>query len=161
MMSSMSAGSTPDRRMTSGSTVVISVSGGVLTSVPLNERPMAVLAALTITGVGMFRPRLSALRLYKSSRYCIAASTWPASLRLGYVEVLVTQPERLLGPHVLARLDEVEPPRRELQVRPERVEQMARAFLALVRLVLRDEREGVLRDHDAAGRHLPGPLGPV
>jgi hypothetical protein len=34
--------------------VVISVSGGVLTSVPLNDRPMAVLAAATMTGVGMF-----------------------------------------------------------------------------------------------------------
>ena len=36
------------------STVVISVSGGVLTSVPLNDRPIAVLAAPTMTGVGMF-----------------------------------------------------------------------------------------------------------
>src|SRR5690349_24891501 len=124
-MSSNALGSTPERRTTSGSTVVISVSGGVLTSVPLNERPMAVQAALTITGVGMFRPRLSALRLYKSSRYCIAASRWPVSLRLRYVEVLVTQPERLLGPVLRPRLDEVELPRRELQVRPERVEQIA------------------------------------
>jgi hypothetical protein len=32
----------------------MSVSGGVLTSVPLNERPIAVLAAPTMTGVGMF-----------------------------------------------------------------------------------------------------------
>ena len=44
----------PDRRTTSGSTVVIRVSGGVLTSVPLKDRPIAVLAAPTMTGVGMF-----------------------------------------------------------------------------------------------------------
>ena len=50
----MADGSTPALRTTSGSTVVISVSGGVLTSVPLNDRPMAVLAAPTMTGVGMF-----------------------------------------------------------------------------------------------------------
>ncbi len=60
MMSSMSAGSTPDRRTTSGSTVVIRVSGGVLTSVPLKDRPIAVLAAPTMTGVGMFSTSVSA-----------------------------------------------------------------------------------------------------
>jgi hypothetical protein len=54
MMSSKSAGLTPDRRTTSGSTVVMRVSGGVLTSVPLKDRPIAVLAAPTITGVPMF-----------------------------------------------------------------------------------------------------------
>ena len=54
MMSSNAAGSTPDRRTTSGSTVVIRVSGGVLTSVPLKDRPIAVLAAPTMTGVPMF-----------------------------------------------------------------------------------------------------------
>jgi hypothetical protein len=53
-MSSMTAGSTPDLRSTSGSTAVISVSGGVLTSVPLKERPIAVRTAPTITGVPMF-----------------------------------------------------------------------------------------------------------
>ena len=48
-------GSIPDLRTTSGSTVVISVSGGVLTSDPLKERPIAVRVAPTITGVGMPR----------------------------------------------------------------------------------------------------------
>ncbi len=49
----MSAGSIPDRRTTSGSTVVISVSGGVLTKVPLKDRPIAVRTAPTMTGVDM------------------------------------------------------------------------------------------------------------
>jgi hypothetical protein len=56
MMSSNAVGSTPERRTTSGSTVVISVSGGVLTSVPLNDRPIAVRTAPTMTGVAMVYP---------------------------------------------------------------------------------------------------------
>ncbi len=56
MMSSMTDGSIPDLRTTSGKTVVISVSGGVLTSVPLKERPIAVRTAPTITGVAMVCP---------------------------------------------------------------------------------------------------------
>src|ERR1700738_523842 len=59
MMSSIADGSTPDRRTTSGSTAVMSVSGGVLTSVPLKERPIAVRTAPTITGVAMGNLELS------------------------------------------------------------------------------------------------------
>src|SRR5437660_12738345 len=68
MMSSMTEGSMPDLRTTSGSTVVISVSGGVLTSVPLNERPIAVRTAPTITGVAMSQPQLGFARWDPANR---------------------------------------------------------------------------------------------
>ena len=58
-------------------------------------------------------------------------------------------------------LDEVELPRRELQVGAVRVEQVARDLLALVRLALLDQPERLLRDHDAVGRHLRRLLRPV
>src|SRR5579884_776990 len=53
MTSSMAAGSNPDRRTASCSTVVASTSAGVLTNEPLNDVPMAVRTALTMTGLGM------------------------------------------------------------------------------------------------------------
>ncbi|EUA51740.1 hypothetical protein I552_2686 [Mycobacterium xenopi 3993] len=53
MMSSIAAGSTPDRRTVSSSTVVANTSAGVLTNEPLNDVPIAVRTAFTITGLGM------------------------------------------------------------------------------------------------------------
>src|SRR6185295_1409778 len=162
MMSSMADGSIPDRRTTSGSTVVISVSGGVLTSVPLNDRPMAVLAAPTMTGVGMFSTSAFGVSdVTKIADNVLLPVGDRRHSRLRYVEVLVTQPERLLGPVLRPRLDEVELPRRELKVRAERVEQVAGDFLALVGLALLDEAERFLGDDDAVGRHLRGLLRPV
>src|SRR5215217_8038020 len=130
MMSSIADGSTPDRRTTSGSTVVISVSGVVLTNVPLNERPIAVRAAPTMTGVGISRPRLSLSDFTKIADTVSLSEGDRRHLRLRHEEVLVTQPERLLGSVLRPRLDEVELARRELQVRPISVEQVARHFLA-------------------------------
>ena len=80
---------------------------------------------------------------------------------LRYVEVLVPQPERLLGTVLCSRLDEVELPRRELQIRSERMEEVARDFLTLVCLALLDEPKCLFGDDDAIGRHLGGLLRPV
>jgi hypothetical protein len=50
MTSSTTAGSMPARRTASGSTAAASASDGTSASVPLNDRPIAVRTALTITG---------------------------------------------------------------------------------------------------------------
>src|SRR4051812_32016815 len=159
MMSSMAFGSTPARRTTSGSTAPSKASGGVLTSVPLNERPIAVRTAPTMTGSGM-RDLTSTLRRsavghatrrqrYKSSRMCSADGKWCPSLRLRHVEMLVTQAKRLLRSDLGPGLHEVELTRRELQVGAVRMEQVAGHFLTLVGLALLDQPERFLRDDDA------------
>src|ERR1700694_2661186 len=68
MMSPMSFGAIPARRTTSGRIVVIRISGGVFASAPLNDRPIAVLAALTMTGVGMSSA--------SGSRAALAGAAW-------------------------------------------------------------------------------------
>src|ERR1700752_1421369 len=109
MMSSTADGSIPDRRTTSGSTVVISVSAGVLTSTPLNDRPIAVLAAPTMTGVGMFSTSAFGVNdVTKVADTVLLPVGDRRHSRLWHPEVLVTQPERLLGPVLRPRLDEVE-----------------------------------------------------
>ena len=60
-----------------------------------------------------------------------------------------------------SRLDEVELPRRELQIGSERVEQIARDFLTVVSLGLLDEPKRFLGDDDSIGGHLRRLLGPV
>src|ERR1700733_13826483 len=57
MTSSMSAAVTPDRRTASCRIVVASTSGRVLTNEPLNDVPIAVRTALTMTGLGMVNLR--------------------------------------------------------------------------------------------------------
>src|SRR5215213_5956084 len=161
MMSSIADGSTPDRRTTSGSTVVISVSGVVFTNVPLNERPMAVRVAPTMTGVGISRPRLRWSDFTKIAETVSLSVGDRRHLRFWHEEVLVTQPERFLGSVLRPRLDEVELARCELQVRPVRVEQVAGHFLTLICLALLDEAKRFLGDHHAVGRHLRRLLRPV
>src|SRR4051794_4846724 len=128
MMSSIADGSTPDRRTTSGNTVVINVSGVVLTNVPLKERPIAVRAAPTMTGVGISRPRLSLSDFTKIADTVSLLVGDRRHLRLGHEEVLVTQPERFGRSVLRPRLDEVELAWRELQVRAIGVEQVAGHF---------------------------------
>src|SRR5690349_162865 len=162
MMSSKSFGSTPERRTTSGSTAVISVSGGVLTSVPLNERPIAVLAAPTMTGSDIISTSgFGVIDVTKIAETVLSPVGDRRHSRFGHVEVLVAEPERLLGSALGPRLDEVELPRRKLQVRPECVEQVAGDLLALVGLALLDEAECFLRDDDTVGGHLRRLLRPV
>src|ERR1700737_2520798 len=157
MMSSTAVGSILARRRTSGRTVVIRVSGAVLASVPLNDRPIAVLVAATMTGVGMFVTS-EAVGL-RSCSITVPGDTvkvsvdgrgpLPGSLCLGFgnVEMLIAQPEGLFGAELGSRLDEVKLAQRELQVRAERVEQVASDFLTLVRLALLDQTERLFRDH--------------
>src|SRR6476646_49011 len=156
MRSSMADGSTPARRTTSGSTVVISVSGGVLTRVPLNDRPMAVLAAPTMTVLTCFSTLAFGVNDFTKVADTVSLPVGDRRhLRLRHIEVLVTEPECLLGSVLRPRLDEIELTRRELQVRSVGVEQIAGHLFTLIGLALLDEAERLLGDDHAVGWHFP------
>src|SRR6476646_566385 len=165
MRSSMADGSTPARRTTSGSTVVISVSGGVLTRVPLNDRPMAVLAAPTMTVLTCFSTLAFGVNDFTKVADTVSLPVGDRRhLRLRHIEVLVTEPECLLGSVLRPRLDEIELTRRDLPVRSVGVEQIAGHLFTLIGLALLHEAERLLGDDHAVGWHfrrlfrqIPGP----
>ena len=69
-----------------------------------------------MTGSGMIStPGLTHQQLYKTSRYRIATDGG-FSVRFGYREMLVTQPERLGGAVLGAGLTKLNSPGRELQI---------------------------------------------
>src|SRR3546814_9134849 len=78
-----------------------------------------------------------------------ALPIWAPGSGLGQLEVLFAQGEGLLGADLGAGLHEVVLALVELEVRAEGVEEVAGRLLALVRLRLLDEAEGLLGDDDA------------